>query len=346
MIQASILAFLVLTNNIAIWHLVFLSVILGVINAFDMPTRQAFVVEMVEESKDLSNAIALNSSMVNGARLLGPSSAGVIIAAAGEGVCFLINAISYLAVIISLLMMRIASKDVKSNNICPWQQMKDAFIYVFGFAPVRYVILLLGLVSLVGMPYVVLLPIFARDVLHGGPRTLGFLVGASGIGALIGAFYLAARKTVLGLGKLIVVATVLFGTGLIVFSLSKVLWISMAFMLLAGFGMMVQLASCNTILQTMVDDDKRGRVMSIYAMAFMGMATFGSLLAGSLANRIGAGHTLLMGGVCCVAGAVLFARKLPTLRKMVRPLYVSKGIISEISKGLQTVAELNMPPED
>ncbi len=345
MVQATVLATLVLTGNIQIWHLALLSVVLGAINAFDMPTRQAFVVEMLGESKDLSNAIALNSSMVNGARLLGPSAAGLLIAVAGEGVCFLFNAISYLAVIISLLMMRLNPREIKTRHVHPLQQLTEAFIYGFSFKPVRYIILLLALVSMAGMPYVVLMPIFAKDILHGGPQTLGFLMGASGIGALIGALYLASRKTVLGLGRLIALATIIFGTGLIVFSLSRVLWLSMAVMLFAGFGMMVNLASCNTVLQTMVDDERRGRVMSLYAMAFMGMAPFGSLIAGSLANRIGAGTTLLIGGVCCIAGGIAFAQKLPILRKMVRPIYIEKGIIPETSAGLQTAAELNIPPE-
>jgi MFS family permease len=345
MLQALILAVLVLTEHIEIWHLGLLSAALGVINAFDMPTRQAFVVEMLEDSKDLSNAIALNSSMVNSARLLGPSIAGVLIAAMGEGACFLLNAISYLAVIVSLLMMRLTAKDIKTKDEHPLHQLKEAFVYAFGFAPVKYIILLLALVSLAGMPYAVLMPVFARDILHGGPRTLGFLMGASGIGALTAALYMAARKTVLGLGKLLVAATIIFGLSIIIFSFSKVLWLSMAIMFFAGFGMMVNLASCNTVLQTMVDDDKRGRVMSIFAMAFMGMAPLGSLAAGALAHRIGAGYTLLICGLCCIAGGVLFAGRLPILRKMVRPLYVKKGIIPLAGAGLQSTTELNIPPE-
>jgi MFS family permease len=345
MIQALILSVLVLTGHIAIWHLVLLSAVLGLINAFDMPTRQSFVVEMIDRGEDLSNAIALNSSMVNAARLLGPSVAGVLIAIAGEGMCFLINAISYLTVIVSLLMMRLTPRDIKTRDTHPLQQLKDAFIYAFGFAPVRYVILLLALVSMAGMPYVVLMPIFAKDILHGGPRTLGFLIGCSGIGALIAALYMASRKTVLGLGRLIVIATIIFGTTLVVFSLSKMLWLSMVVILWAGFGMMINLASCNTMLQTMVDDDKRGRVMSLFAMAFMGMAPFGSLIAGALAHKIGAGPTLFIGGIGCVIGGVLFAGKLPILRKMVHPIYVKKGIIPEAGAAVQTASELNIPPE-
>jgi MFS family permease len=345
MLQAFILSALVLTGSTRIWHLALLSAVLGVINAFDMPTRQSFVVDMLDDSRDLSNAIALNSSMVNSARLLGPSIAGVLIAAVGEGACFLLNAVSYLAVIISLLMMKLSARGAKPKPAHPLQQLKDAFVYSFGFAPIRYIILLLALISLAGMPYTVLMVVFARDILHGGPSTFGFLMGSTGIGALIAALYMAARKTVLGLGKLLVAATTIFGLSIIIFSFSNVLWLSMAIMFFAGFGMMVNLASCNTILQTMVEDDKRGRVMSIFAMAFMGMVSFGSLIAGALAHRIGAGRTLLIGGLFCIAAGVAFAFKLPAMRKMIRPIYIKKGIITEAGSAVQTAAELNIPPE-
>lgn len=346
MLQALVLAVLVLTDNAAIWHLILLNISLGVINAFDMPARQAFVVEMVEKREDLGNAIALNSSMVNVARLLGPSAAGVLVATSGEGVCFLVNAASYVAVIVSLILMKVNSPAGQPDGSTAWQQIKGGFRYAFGFAPIKYIILLLSLVSITGMPYVVLMPIFARDILHGGPRTLGFLMGASGIGALAGAAYLARRRTVLGLGRIVALAACLFGVGVIGFSLSTVMWTSMSFVLLIGLGMMVQMAASNTILQTIVEDDMRGRVMSFYAVAFMGMAPFGSLLAGSLAQRIGATHTLLIGGVCCIFGSVLFAAKLPLLRKIAHPVYVQKGIIPQVVKGIQTATELSMPPED
>ena len=346
MLQALILALLVLTDNAAIWHLIVLNISLGVINAFDMPTRQAFVVEMVDKREDLGNAIALNSSMVNVARLLGPSAAGLLVATAGEGVCFLVNAASYLAVIVSLLLMRVNSPDGQSDKGTAWQQIKSGLRYAFGFAPIRAIILLLALVSVMGMPYVVLMPVFARDVLHGGPSTLGFLMGTSGVGALIGAAYLARRKTVLGLGRIIALAACLFGFGVIGFAVSTVMWTSMVFVLLIGLGMMIQMASSNTILQTIVEDDMRGRVMSFYAVAFLGMAPFGSLLAGSLAHRIGATNTLLAGGSCCILGSILFAAKLPALRKMAHPIYVRKGIIPQVAKALQTTTELSMPPED
>jgi len=329
MIQAMILAVLVLTGTIAVWHIIVLSLFLGLINALDIPTRQSFVVEMIEKKEDLGNAIALNSSMVNGARLLGPSLAGILIAALGEGLCFLLNGISFIAVILALLAMEIKPKqrEIRSSEV--FQGLKEGFSYAFGFAPIRSVLLLLALVSLMGMPFAVLMPIFAEKILNGGARALGFLMGATGVGAIIGSIYLASRRTVLGLGRIIVISSSLFGVGLIAFSLSRLFWLSLLMMLLIGFGMMVEMASSNTILQTIVEEDKRGRVMSFYTMAFMGMVPFGSLLAGSLANRIGAPKTVMIGGIACILGSALFAKRLPSLRRMARPIYVEKGIIPE-----------------
>jgi MFS family permease len=328
-IQALILAFLVLTGMITVWHIIFLSLFLGFVNAFDVPVRQSFVVDMVEKEEDLGNAIALNSSMATSARLFGPSIAGILIATVGEGMCFLLNGLSFLAVIAALLAMKIPRRKREMQNRQVIQGLKEGFSYAFGFAPIRSLLLLLGLVSLMGMPYQVLMPIFAGKILHGGPHTLGFLMAASGCGALAGTIYLASRKSVLGLGRIIVISSSLFGIGLITFSLSRVLWLSFLLMSLTGFGMMVQMASTNTVLQTIVEEDKRGRVMSFYAMAFMGMVPFGSLLVGSLANHIGAPYTVMIGGIACILGSVMFAKKLPSLRKIARPVYVEKGIISE-----------------
>jgi len=345
MIQALALAFLFFIGAIEVWHIILLGIFLGVVNAFDMPARQSFVVEMVENREDLGNAIALNSSMVNSARLLGPSVAGALIATTGEGTCFLLNGLSYLFVIVSLLMMKVTSREVKNRDTHVLQGLKEGFSYAFGFAPVRSIILLLGLVSLMGMPYMLLIPVFVKETLHGGSHTFGFLIGASGIGALIGAFYLASRKSVLGLGKIIPLSAAVFGFGLIAFSLSRLFLLSLVLMLITGFGMIMQMASSNTILQTIVDDDKRGRVMSFYTMAFMGTAPFGSLLAGGLASSLGAPNTLIIGGVSCVLGAIIFASKLSDLKKMVHPIYVRLGIISEVASGIQTATELTVPPE-
>jgi len=345
MFQSLALALLTMTGLIKMWHVIVLSVLQGLINSFDMPARQAFVVEMVEKREDLANAIALNSSMVNAARLLGPSIGGVVIAAVGEGWCFMIDAVSYIAVIASLLAMTITARVIqptKDANV--FQQLREGWSYATHFAPIRNVLLLLALVSLVGMPYTVLMPVFANDVLHGGPNTLGLLMAASGVGALVGALFLAARKTVLGLGKFIPLMAGAFGAGLIAFSFTRVLWLSLALMVVTG-GFMMQMAVSNTVLQTIVDEDKRGRVMSFYTMAFMGTAPFGSLLAGSVADRIGTPHTLLCGGIGCILGALWFATTLSDLRRDVRPIYERIGILPEVATGIQHSTELSVPPE-
>ena len=345
MIQSGLLAGLALSGVITVTHVVILSVFQGLINAFDMPTRQALVVHMVDDRADLANAIALNSSMVNAARLIGPSIAGVLIAWVGEGMCFLVDALSYLAVIASLLMMRLEPPRRPVNPARVLAELSDGFRYAIGFAPIRALLALLALVSLMGMPYTVLMPIVASRVLHGGAHTLGFLMAASGLGALCGALYLASRRTVLGLGRLIPIAVIALGVGLIGLSQSHLLWLSLALMPVIGAGMMVQMASSNTVLQTIVDEEKRGRVMSFYAMAFVGMTPFGSLFAGALAQRFGAPVALLIGGVVCIAGAGAFFAQLPALRRVVRPIYVKLGIIPEIAEGLQSASQLTRPPE-
>jgi predicted MFS family arabinose efflux permease len=264
----------------------------------------------------------------------------------GEGWCFMIDAISYLAVIASLLAMKVTPRMVLATtdaNI--FRQLREGWTYATRFAPIRDILLLLGLVSLVGMPYTVLMPVFADEVLHGGPNTLGMLMAASGVGALIGAMFLAARKSVLGLGKYIPLMAGAFGAGLILFSFTRVLWLSLLFMVITGLGFMVQMAVSNTILQTIVDEDKRGRVMSFYTMAFMGTAPFGSLLAGGVAERIDAPHTLLAGGIGCVLGAIWFATTLSELRRDIRPIYVRIGILPEVAKGIQQSTELSVPPQ-
>ncbi len=335
MIQSLALAVLTLARHINIQEIVWLSAFQGLINAFDMPARQAFLVQMVDDKQDLGNAIALNSSMVNLARLVGPSLAGVVIAVSGEGSCFLIDAISYIAVIASLAAMRLPSGTVKPAVDSMLAQLKEGWAYVSGFAPVRTILLLFATVSLMGWPFTVLMPIFAGKILRGGPHTLGFLMGAIGIGALVSAISLALRKSVLGLGRMIPIATACLGVGLVLFGLSRILWVSLALMLVCGFGMMQQMAASNTIIQTIVEDSKRGRVMSFYAMAFVGMAPFGSLLAGVLANAIGAPRTVMLSGVCCVAGAAWFATQMPTIRKLIRPIYIDLGILPAANAVMQ-----------
>lgn len=344
MIQATVLAILTLTNTIQIWHIISLSVFVGIVNAFDMPTRQSFVIDLVDDKSDLPNAIALNSSMFNTARLVGPTIAGILISVLGEGLCFLLNAISYIAVIIALFMMHIVPKvgSIKKEKVL--KGLKEGVKYAYNFKPIRVLLLFLGLVSLTGIPYTVLMPIFARDILKGNANTLGFLFGAVGIGALVGAIYLASRKTVLGLGRWIAIASAIFAAGLILFSLSENLIFSLVLMLFTGFGMMVHMASTNTLLQTLVEDDKRGRVMSLYVMAFMGTAPLGSLVAGILASKFGAPYTVLSGGIICLLGVIVYSKYLPKLRSHIRPVYFKLGILTEVSKGLQSVTNLDMPP--
>jgi MFS family permease len=327
-LQSLLLAGLTLSKRITIGEILALSAFQGLINAFDMPGRQAFMVQMVEDRQDLGNAIALNSSMVNMARLAGPALAGPVIAAFGEGYCFLIDGLSYFAVIASLALMRLKplpGRAAVTSSMAA--QLKEGWAYVSGFAPVRTILLLFALVSLMGIPYVVLMPIFAVQVLHGGPHTLGWLMGASGVGAMISAFSLAVRKTVLGLGRMIPIAAISFGAGLILFGLSRVMWFSMLMMLLTGFGMMQGMAASNTIIQTVVPEDRRGRVMSYYTLAFVGMAPFGSLLGGGLAHKLGAPHTLVVTGTVVVLGGLWFATRLNTMREEIRPIYQAMGIL-------------------
>jgi MFS family permease len=339
MLQALVLTWLYYSGNIQVWHIVVLSAVMGCFNAFDVPSRQSFVVDLVERKEDLGNAIALNSLMFNGARIIGPSVAGVLLASAGEGICFLANAISYLFVIVSLLMMKVPKRKKAKSNDLIMKDMQEGFKYAFGFPPIKYIIWLLGVVSLMTMTYSVLMPVFAKEVLQGGSHTFGFLMGAAGFGALLGGLFLASKTTILRLGKIVPISAALAGLGLIFLSLSRYFPLSMLMMIITGLGMMLHTASSNTILQTIVDEDKRGRLMSIYTMAIMGIAPFGSLMAGGLAKIIGAPNTIFVGGVACIIGAIIFYFKLPDLKNIVRPIYVKMGVIPEIGTALQTADE-------
>jgi MFS family permease len=327
-LQSLALAVLALSGTITVAWVLALQVLQGIINAFDTPARQAFVVQMVEDRADLPNAIALNSTMVNGSRIIGPSVGGIIIAAVGEGWCFMIDAISYLAVIASLLLMRVEAPAPRTETTGMLDELRAGFRYVAGFAPIRTALIMLAIVSAMGMPYTVLMPVLASKVFHGGPHTLGFLMTASGVGAVAGALYLAARGSVLGLGRVMAVSTLTFGLGLIVFGAARSLWLALAVLPFVGAGFMVEMASTNTILQTITEERMRGRVMSFYAMAFLGTAPLGSLLAGVVADRIGASATIMSGGVACVAGAAWLTMRLPLLRALVRPIYVERGILA------------------
>jgi len=329
-LQSLALALLALTNVITVEWILALQVLQGLINAFDTPARQAFVVQMIEDRADLPNAIALNSTMVNGSRIIGPSIGGVIIALVGEGWCFMIDAISYVAVIASLLAMRVQPTEPRPLRESMLEDLRVGYRFVTGFPPVRTALLLLALVSAMGMPYTVLMPVIAAKVLHGGPHTLGFLMTASGLGAVAGALYLASRGSVLGLGRVMVLATLAFGTGLIGFGLARSLWVALIILPIVGAGFMVELASTNTILQTITKEHLRGRVMAFYTMAFFGTAPFGSLLSGVVADRIGAPATIVIGGVACLAGGIWLALRLPMLREHVRPIYTEMGIIAAV----------------
>ena len=328
MLQAVLLAAVAFRAHVDVWHIVALVTFLGLVNAVDIPNRQAFVADLVERREDLPNAIALNSFAFNGARLVGPALAGVVIFLSSEGACFVINAVSYLAVIGALLAMRITPRPQRPRRHL-LHDLKEGFLYSFGFPPIRYVLLNLALMGLVAMPYAVLIPVFARDILKGDAVTQGLLISAAGVGAIVGALFLASRKSVLGLGRLVAAAPALLGAGLIAFSLSRFLWLSLPMLMVVGFAQMVQMAGSNTILQTIVDDDKRGRVMSFYTIAFMGTTPFGNLAAGALAQRFGAPLTLICGAVICILASAAAVASLPLLRRHVRPIYVKMGLLSE-----------------
>jgi MFS family permease len=328
-VQSLALAALALTHVITLWEVIALNAFQGLINAFDMPGRQSFLVQMVDDRADLSNAIAINSSMANGARLIGPAIAGLVIAGVGEGWCFLIDGVSYFAVIASLLMMRIHPLDIRRKTQSMFAEMREGWDYVTTFRPIRTILVLFALLSMLGYSYSVLLPLFAADVLRGGPATLGWLTGASGVGALTSAISLAVRKTAVGLTRMVQIASVMLGTALIGFGFSHALWLSLLLMVLVGFGMMQCASASNTIIQSLVTDDKRARVMSYYTMAFFGAAPFGSLMAGALAHRIGAPHTVLFTGACCLLSALWFTMELAKISAIMRPMYQEMGMLGE-----------------
>ncbi|HUB02395.1 MAG TPA: MFS transporter [Terriglobales bacterium] len=337
MILAGILAWLTLTGRVQVWHIFFLAALLGVVNAFDIPGRQSFLVDMVGK-EDLMNAIALNSSMFNGARVIGPAIAGILVARIGEGWCFGANAISYIAVIIGLFLMKVHCPP-RTSGESPLADIVEGFRWVTHAKIIRALLLLLGLISLVGMPYTVLMPIFADQILHGGARGLGILMGATGVGALFGALTLAAKTGVKGLGRWVAYTCAGFGVSLVFFSFSRWFWISVALLLPAGYSMMLQMACSNTLIQTMVPDQLRGRVMALYSMMFMGMAPFGALFGGALAHRMGAPFTVGVGGVACILGAVLYYRELPEMRIEARRLIIANGLA-----GGEPEQELNAQP--
>jgi MFS family permease len=343
MVQALLLATLILTGHVTIGWILALMALLGAASGFDIPARQSFLIEMVGDREDLPNAIALNSSIFNAARLVGPALAGFAIAALGEGLVILLNGLSYVFVLAGLFMMRLEPRPSRRARGAVLHRVREGFSYAWHFPPIRAILLLVATVSLVGVPFSVLLPVIATEVLGGGPQTLGLLMAATGFGALAGALFLASRESVVGLGRVIIASATLFGLALLLIGFARSVILALPLLAAAGFGMMAQMASSNTVLQTLVDDDKRGRVMSLYTMAFTGMAPIGSLLLGWLASRLGAPTAIAMGGSGCLVAAVVFGRRLPVLREIVRPIYARLGILPEVARGLQAATHQATP---
>jgi MFS family permease len=335
MVQAFALMTLTLSGVVSVWQILLLGVLLGMVNAFDVTARQSLVIEMVERPEDLPNAIAINSSIFNVARLLGPAVAGVVIAKLGEWPCFLLNGLSYLAVLASLLAMRVRPAVKPRADLSIFAGLSEGLGYVAGSMPIRTLLGLLGLVSMMSAPLTVLMPVLATKVLHGGPHTAGLLTASLGVGALAGSLFLAARRSVVGLGKVIAAATAALGLGIVGLAFSHVLWACVLLLAVTGFAMVTQMAASNSVLQTIVEENKRGRVMSLYTMAFFGMGPLGSLLAGCLAGTIGIAATFFCFGIVCVAGSLVFAALLPGLQKAVRPIYIRVGILPDVEPELR-----------
>jgi MFS family permease len=346
MLQSLGLAWFTLRGTITIPIVIALYVFQGLINGLDIPARQAVVLHLVDDPADVGNAIALNSSVFNLCRLIGPSIAGFVIAARGEGFCFLIDGVSYLAAIVAMYFVVIAPRPARAPKKV-MSELKEGLHYTLGFPPLRAIILLVAVISLLGIPYTVLMPVFATDLLHGGPQTLGLLMGGIGVGAVVGALMLAARRTVVGLGRWMVVAGFGFSISIAIFALSRSTWLSVLMLGFTGWSLVTVNAAGNTLVQTIADDDKRGRALSLLVMCFMGMVPVGSLLFGELARpeRMGPRETVIIGAACVALATAGFAWILPKLRQFVRPIYVRRGILPPIAAGLETQAELAAPPE-
>ncbi len=339
MSQSLILASITFTGYAAFWNIVALTAILGLINSFEMPTRQALVIDLIDDKNDLGNAIALNSALFNGTRLVGPALAGVLVALVGEKFCFLINAVSYFAAIWAFSSMKITPRERDRRELDLLGEMKEGVLYALRFTPIRDILLLIALISLVGMSFPVVLPVFAVKILGGGSGAYGALVAFSGLGATAGTIFLALRKNVHGLDSVITAGMFIFGLSLVAFSFSKSFYLSLGLIAVVGFGMIINIASCNTIIQTVVDEDKRGRILSLYIMSFMGTAPLGSLLAGSLSKWFGAPAAALTGGIIAVAGGLFFASRLGSIRRLVGPVYREKGYTEDLSRGVGVEAD-------
>lgn len=327
MLQAIVLAALVIFGAVKPWHIIILSSILGIANGFEMTTRHAIVPDIVNNKNNLGNAIALNSGMFNLARIIGPSIAGFVVAYYGEGMCFAINAASYIAIIYALLAMKLPVNKYGGTATRPMNDLKEGYKYVFSFKPLRDIIFLMAFISLTGSSVIILLPVFARDILNGGPQMLGFLMAALGTGALTGAVYLASRKSIPGLGRVIVAALLVFGTAVCCLAFVSDKWPALFLLMAAGSGMMMHMASSNTLIQTIADDDKRGRAVSFYIMAFSGFGPIGNLIAGYAAKNFGVKITVLCAGFMTLAGAAVFAYNLKKMRVLLEPVYIKRGVL-------------------
>lgn len=338
MVQALLMALLTLTGWIEVWHIMVLSLLIGLINALDNPTRQSFYPSLVPAEK-LGNAIALNSAVINGSRLIGPAVGGVLIGLLGEGICFLLNGVSYIAVIIALLMMRIKPNRETVVKQRVWEDMRDGFLYVAHDMPIRSLLLLMSAISFFGLPLMTFIPAYVKTILGGESEMLGLLLSCVGVGSFIAALYLAARKSVLGLGKVVMLSGALLGIGLVVMSFVTVPWVAAVLCVPVGFTIIAAVASINTLLQTLSREDKRGRVMGYMAMAFTGMAPVGSMVLGAIEKFAGLQNIILLSGTCCFIASLIFEHYRPIVRKYARPVYVEKGIIKEIAEGIGSVEE-------
>lgn len=327
MLQAFTLALLTFSGVIQVWHVITLAGLLGIVNAFDVPGRQSFIVQMLDDKQDLPNAIALSSLTMNTTRLIGPSLGGVLVMSLGEAWCFLLNGLSFLAILLALRSTQVTSGAALRKSRGAWRDLREGFHYTFGFMPIRALLLQLSIVSFMAMPYTVLMPVFAGGVFGGTARTFGTLMGCAGLGAIFATLYLASRRTISGLATMIAIAPIICGVGLMLFSQSRVLWLSHSLMILVGFGIISHAASINTILQSVVDEDKRGRVMSFYTMCFVGTAPIGSLALGQLASAIGAPKTFFLAGACCVLAGILFLFRLKSWRQYIAGAPTLRGII-------------------
>ncbi len=336
MLASLALAVLTLAGVIEVWQVLLLCAAEGAVRGFGIPARQALVVQLVDDRDSLPNAIALNSTIFNVARMIGPALGGLIVAFMGEGMCFLIDGVSYLAVIAALMAMQLPNLELNRTGKSVLRDMGDGFIHTFGYAPYRALLLSAGVVVLAGgASHMALMSEFAKKILGGDATTLGILMSASGCGALLGAFYLATRRTVRGLGKVIASCFIMFGLLLVAFAMSRSLWLASTMLVLSGFAFMTAMAGSNTIMQTLVEDDKRGRVMAMWVMMFTGAAPTGQLLAGAVAEQIGTPWTIVIGGSVCVVAGLNLAIQLPALRAIARPVYIERGIIAEQDEAVE-----------